>query len=222
MHSYIAIQNTYHIFEMALFINNTLHDTIHEDKRHTSKLFIPLLNELLTRNKITLGSLSFCAVNCGPGPFSTLRSIIASANGLHCATNIPLIGIDGLDATFLEFYNPNYQHTVVLLNAFNNEIYYLIADGEQIIRKGYKKIDLFLEHIEHTYPAPVNFIGNGIALHQDLIKNVLGDNAVIADPLPEFCSLETIAHMGLHAFKANNYSDDYLMPLHLKKHAVEL
>lgn len=222
MHSYIAIQNTYHIFEMALFINNTLHDTIHEDKRHTSKLFIPLLNELLTRNKITLASLSFCAVNCGPGPFSTLRSIIASANGLHCATNIPLIGIDGLDATFLEFYNPNYQHTVVLLNAFNNEVYYLIADGKQIIRKGYKKIDLFLEHIKHTYPAPVNFIGNGIALHQDLIKNVLGDNAVIADPLPEFCSLETIAQMGLHAFKTNNYTNDYLMPLHLKKHAVEL
>jgi tRNA threonylcarbamoyladenosine biosynthesis protein TsaB len=253
MHSYIAIQNTYEIFEMALFINNTLHDTIHEDKRHTSKLFIPLLDQLLTRNNIDFTSLSFCAVNCGPGPFSTLRSIIASVNGLHCATNIPLIGIDGLDALFLEFYNPTYQHTIVLLNAFNNEVYYLIADGDQIISKGYKKIDAFLEHIKHqaytrltsparpecppklyakedvskdsdggTYSAPVNFIGNGVALHHDLIKNVLGDNAVIADPIPAFCSLETIAHMGLQAFKANSYTDGYLMPLHLKKHAVEL
>jgi tRNA threonylcarbamoyladenosine biosynthesis protein TsaB len=207
---------------MALFINNKLQDAVHEDKRHTSKLFIPLLNQLLTRNNITLTSLSFCAVNCGPGPFSTLRSIIASVNGLHCATNIPLIGIDGLDAIFLEFYNPTYEHTIVLLNAFNNEIYYLIADGNHILNKGYQKIDTFLEQIKHTYPGPINFIGNGISLHQDLINNVLGNNAVIADTIPEFCSIETIAHMGLQAFKHNNYTTDYLMPLHLKKHAVEL
>lgn len=222
MHSYIAIQNTYDIFEMALFINNTLHDTIQEDKRHTSKMFIPLLDQLLTRNNITLASLAFCAVNCGPGPFSTLRSVIASVNGLHAATNIPLIGVDGLDATFLEFYDSNYQHTVVLINAFNNEIYYLIADGKQIISKGYQKIDTFLEQIKKTYPAPINFIGNGVTLHHNLITNVLGDNAVIANPIPQICSLTTIAHMGLEAFKVNNYTTDYLMPLHLKKHAVEL
>ena len=133
MHSYIAIQNTYHIFEMALFINNQLHDQIHEDKRHTSSLFIPLLEQLLNRNNISLSSLDFCAVNCGPGPFSTLRSIIASANGLYFATKIPLIGIDGLDATFTEYYQSQYHYTIILLNAFNNDVYYLIAQEEPII-----------------------------------------------------------------------------------------
>jgi len=234
MHSYIAIQNTYDIFEMALFINNELVDHVHEDKRHTSKMFIPLLDQLCTRNNINFSDVSFCAVNCGPGPFSTLRSIIASVNGLRAATNIPLIGIDGLDATFLEFYDNTYQNTVVLLNAFNNEVYYLIftpstlgfdGDPKKEVRtavKGYKKIDAFLEHIKHTYSAPVNFVGNGVSLHQDLIKNLLGANAVLADPIPEFCSIKTIAYMGLQAFKANNYTNDYLIPLHLKKHAVEL
>lgn len=101
-------------------------------------------------------------------------------------------------------------------------MYYLIADGDQIVSKGYKKIDAFLEQIKSAYPSPVNFIGNGVSLHHTLIKNVLGDNAVLADPVPAFCSLTTIGHMGLQAFKTNNYTDDYLMPLHLKKHAVEL
>jgi tRNA threonylcarbamoyladenosine biosynthesis protein TsaB len=230
---YLAIQNTYDIFEMALFINKTLVDHIQEDKRHTSKLFIPLLDQLLTKNNIDLSSISFCAVNCGPGPFSTLRSIIASANGIHFGTGIPLIGIDGLDATFIEFYKPQYHYTIILLNAFNNDIYYLIAQDKQILSKGYKKIDAFLEHIKHTYPclpsealcegwAPVNFIGNGALLHQNLINNVLGANAVIADPTPAYCSIQTIAALGLQAFETNNYTTDYLMPLHLKKHAVEL
>jgi tRNA threonylcarbamoyladenosine biosynthesis protein TsaB len=222
MHSYIAIQNTYDTFAMALFINNKPVDQLSEDKRHTSKLLIPLLDQLLARNNIKFSDLSFCVVNCGPGPFSTLRSIIASVNGLHLATNIPLIGIDGLDATFLEFYNPNYNHTVVLLNAFNNEVYYLIADGEQIVSKGYKKIDTFLDDLKQKYPAPINFIGNGVTLHHDLIIKTCGTNATIKQNNPPMCSLETIGRLGLEKFMHENKLDGYLMPLHLKKHAVEL
>jgi tRNA threonylcarbamoyladenosine biosynthesis protein TsaB len=222
MHSYIAIQNTYHIFEIALIINNTMYDTIHEDKRHASKLFIPLLDQLLTKNNRTLESLSFCAVNCGPGPFSTLRSIIACANGLKCATNIPLISVDGLDALFLETYNPDYPYTIILLNAFNNDIYYLIAHHNTIVSKGYKKIDAFLDYIKQTYLTHlINFVGNGVSLHQNLIKSFLGPQAIIAEPIIEFCSINTVARLGLHAFETNNYTPGYLMPLHLKKHAVE-
>lgn len=226
MHSYIAIQNTYDIFEMALFINNKRIDYVHEDKRHTSKMFIPLLDQLCIRNNITMSDVLFCAVNCGPGPFSTLRSIIASVNGLHAATNIPFIGIDGLDATFIELYDNKYENTVVLLNAFNNEVYYLTAQGSQILTKGYQKIDVFLNSVR-SEPVEenerlINFIGNGVTLHQSLIKEILGNNAVIKEPNQPMCSIETIGKLGLEKFIQNNRSNGYLMPLHLKKHAVEL
>jgi tRNA threonylcarbamoyladenosine biosynthesis protein TsaB len=199
MNIYIAIQHTYDTFEMALFIEGKLIDKIQEDKRHTSKLFIPLLQQLLSKNAITFAELSFCAVNCGPGPFSTLRSILASVNGLHCATNIPLIGIDGLEATLKEFGNPDSDTNIVLLNAFNNESYYLIAQGGNIMATGYKNIDLLLNEIENQFPENnVHIIDNKI------------------------CSLETIAKMGYKKFKTHEYKTDYLMPLHLKKHTVEL
>lgn len=223
MHSYIAIQNTYDIFEIALFNDNNLIDHLHEDKRYTSKMFIPLLDQLCVRNNIQFSHLSFCAVNCGPGPFSTLRSIIASVNGLHLATNVPLIGIDGLDATFLEFYDKTYQNTVVLLNAFNNEMYYLIAQQDQVINKGYKKIDVFLNEIAQQYHnQPIHFIGNGVTLYFNLIKQIYGDNAITKTIIPDMCSLKTIGALGLQAFLNNQYTSGYLMPLHLKKHAVEL
>ena len=223
MHHYIAIQNTYDIFEMALFINNKRTDYLHEDKRHASKLFIPLLDQLCIRNTIQLSDLSFCAVNCGPGPFSTLRSIIASVNGLHSATNIPLIGIDGLDATFLELYDNTYANTIVLLNAFNNEVYYLIAHQDQILTKGYKNIALFLTEIKQGYSdQPIHFIGNGTTLHHDLIKQTCGNNAIIKQNNPPMCSVETIGRLGLEKFIQQDKGHGYLMPLHLKKHAVEL
>ncbi len=232
MHSYIAVQNTYEVFEIALFINNELISKKRENKYNASKLFIPLLDELLTQNNAKISDFDFCAVNCGPGPFSTLRSIIASVNGLHFATNIPLVGIDGLDATFLEFYDSNYQHTIVLINAFNNEVYYLIADGKQIISKGYQKIDTFLEQIKKTYPslpsealcegrAPVNFIGNGVTLHQSLIQEQLGNNVIIAEPNPAMCSVEMIGKIGLEKWPLQQGATGPVMPLHLKKHSVE-
>jgi tRNA threonylcarbamoyladenosine biosynthesis protein TsaB len=252
MHSYIAIQNTYDVFEIALFINHKLAcpskpclpfealaeegrsrvDKKREDKHNTSKLFIPILDELLTKNSAKISDFDFCAVNCGPGPFSTLRSIIASVNGLHFATNIPLIGIDGLEATFLEFYDNTYEHTVVLLNAFNNEVYYLIAHRDQILTKGYQKIDLFLQKIKHEIPAPLNFIGNGATLHQALIQETLGNNVVIKELNPSMCSIEIIARLGLKKWLLKQGTTDlsdealaksgFVMPLHLKKHAVEL
>jgi len=196
---YIAVQNTHEVFEMALFINNTLHDQVSEDKRHTSKLLIPLLDQLLIRNNITISDLSFCAVNCGPGPFSTLRSIIASVNGLHLATNIPLISIDGLEATFLEFRDNYHENTVVLLNAFNNESYYLIAHGDTIVATGYKKTELLQQEIAEQFSAKtVTIVDNKI------------------------CSVDTIGRLGYEKFMAQGPASGYLMPLHLKKHPVEL
>src|SRR5262249_47947798 len=142
--------------------------------------------------------LSFCAVNCGPAPFSTLRSIIASVNGLHCATNIPLISIDGLEATFLEFYDQSYENTIVLLNAFNHESYYLIAQNKQILHTGYKKTEVLFTEIEQTFPAStINIIDNKI------------------------CSIETIGKMGYEKY-VNKAISGYLAPLYLKKHPVEL
>jgi len=198
-YTYLAIQHTYETFEMALFIDNQYVDKISEDKRHTSKLFIPLLQQLLSKNAISFAELSFCAVNCGPGPFSTLRSILASVNGLHTATNIPLIDIDGLEATFLEFYDPTYENTIVLLNAFNNESYYLIATGDKVKSTGYKNTDLLMQEIEEQFPAStINIIDN------------------------KMCSIETIGRLGYEKFMAQGAGSGYLMPLHLKKHPVEL
>ena len=56
---HLAIQHTYDTFEIALFINHKLVDKISDDKRHTSKLFIPHLQQLLSKNAISFAELSF-------------------------------------------------------------------------------------------------------------------------------------------------------------------
>src|SRR5579871_3098330 len=139
MPRYIAIQQADQVIEIALF-NDEIHiDKISDDKQYTSKFFLLMLEQLLSRNELTLTDITFCAVNCGPGPFSTIRSILASVNGLHCATGISLISVDGLEARFVEFREPAYTYTLILVDAFNDESYYLLASGDRILATGYKK-----------------------------------------------------------------------------------
>ena len=223
MHKYLAIQSTYDSFEIGFFINNELCDSIRDDKWHTSSLLIPYIEQLMTRHAVTLNDISFITVNCGPAPFSSLRSLLATVNGLHYATKIPLISLDGLKATFSEFYDPVYENTVTLLNAFNNELYYLVAHKEKIIREGYKDALSLFNELHETIPSFefIHFFGNGTALHKEQIEKIFGSYAVVNHPIPQMCSLGFLGYLGLAAFKSNEYEGGYLKPLHLKKHPVE-
>lgn len=227
MHSYIIIHHTSETFEVALFINNKIHEHHHEDKRLASKRLIPLIDAMLTKNNLSLAQLSFIGINQGPGLFSTLRSIIATANALHFAANIPLVGIDALNATGLEFYDPAHEYNVTLLNACNNEVYYTIMHHKKTIAQGYDTIEHFLQTLTSSLARAsqntqqtIQFIGNGTDMYQETIKKTPGIHAVIPETIPLLCSIHMIAKLAQEKYDAGEYSS-YLFPLHLKKHAVE-
>jgi len=121
---FLSIQNTYNELELALIRDETVLISLADDKMRASKDLIPLVNYVCEKTKIHLRDLNFIAVNQGPGPFTTLRVVIASVNGLAYGAKIPLVGIDGLDALLLEHSDPAYPHTIALLNAFTNDVYF--------------------------------------------------------------------------------------------------
>ncbi len=233
---FLAVQNTYKEFELALFQGYECIATLHEDNKLASKKLIPLLKELLSKNQKTLNDLSFIAVNQGPGPFTTLRTIIASVNGLSFATHIPLIGIDGLLALLEEYQNPEYPDTIALLNAFNKDVYFAIEKPGKKIETGYKNIYDFLTDISGTPPAVQNFktnvqevtvqetirfIGNGTDMYKDVIQEALQDNAYIPETIPQTCSINQIAKIGLAFWNKQQDLTDQLLPLYLKKHPAQ-
>jgi tRNA threonylcarbamoyl adenosine modification protein YeaZ len=222
MHSYIIIHNTYETFEVALFINDVLQQILINDKRLVSKMLISCIDTLVKKNTIAFSELSFIGINQGPGLFSTLRSIISTVNGLHFATNMPLIGIDALEATALEFYDETCPYTIVLLDAFNHEIYYMIIKDKTVIQKGYDKIDIFLKNIVEKYDShSIRFIGKGTQLYKNSIIDIY-KNSIVPDTIPQLCSLQTIATLALNTFIKQREGHGYLFPLYLKKHPVEL
>ena len=156
------------------------------DKKLVSAFLMQSILELLVEHTLKFSDLSFISAHSGPAPFTTLRVGIATANGIGFATGLPLIGINGLEALSLLY--PEYT---VILNAFCDDIY-IGKNGETSC----ENIDIFLQQQAAIITEPVTYIGNGVALHHEKIKSVLGRKVHLLADYPYEADIEVIAQAG--------------------------
>ncbi len=217
---FLAIQNTYTNLTIALMNGSTIIDSRSCDKKEATGSFIPLLDDLLTTHNLTLSSCAFIAVNYGPGPFTTLRVVISSVNGLSFTHQIPLIGIDALEAMAYEYNDPQYPNTIIMLNAFGGDAYYGIIINNKLHECGALSPEKIIKKIEHINGV-IRFIGNGVPLYKETIM-ALRPDAHIPNPLPEYCSIATIGICGLTQFERQSQPTYQLMPRYIKKGLGEI
>lgn len=216
MIQFLAIQSTYTHLQLATFQESTLIETREVDKFHATKKCIVALQELLSVSGLSFGQLSFIAANQGPGPFTTLRVAISLINGLSFATKIPLIGINGLEAFATEYENHHTQCTVILLNAFAHDIYYLIKE-EANIRQGCMPIELLMQELSQKNSATsILFLGNGVDKYKADLFARFGNRAQFIESNPATVSIKQIGLLGLDYFKKDNPTSTQLQPLYIK------
>ena len=214
---FVSMQSTYQFVECALYNENKQIACISIEKKDAGSALIPRLDQLLENHKVSVNDVSFFAVNQGPAPFTTLRVVISTANGISFATGIPLIGIDGLDALLAQVYDPECLPTVVILDAFAHDVYFAIQDKETI-SKGCMPINDFLDDLKNRYPAHViRFVGNGCSVFKNEIKEILGDKAFISESPIDVCSLEYISSIALERYQNKENLISQVVPLYLKR-----
>jgi len=222
MTKFLCVQHVQDGIEVALFQDQTIIQKVFEDKKRSSKYFVPTLNTLLQDCATTLGDLSFIAANRGPGPFTTLRVVLASVNGLALASNKPLIGIDGLDALLLEHRKPECPLNIALLDAYSKDVYYGIdyKDNPEF-QKGYKNISVFLAELQNFAKEQENnshiyFMGNGAEKYKEDIVAIFGDKVLFGTPIIPHCSIEQVGKMAFAKWEKQEGLTDQLLPLYLK------
>jgi tRNA threonylcarbamoyladenosine biosynthesis protein TsaB len=96
-----------------------------------AKIILPLLNDLLKSENITLNQLDAIAFGCGPGSFTGVRIAVSAAQGLAYATGKPLISISSLAATAQAAYqNLGWTQLLVAIDARMNEVYWAAYEVE--------------------------------------------------------------------------------------------
>lgn len=217
---FVALQGSYTGLSLALFEHDhCLEKRIYTDKKASSHL-VPFLDQLLYDHELTLNDLNFLAVDKGPGAFTSLRVTLATVNGIALSKKIMLVGISGLEALYRQIMlkEPAVKttSTLILLNAYNNDCYYLFssqkhthdyeigcASIETIITKYAEKPD---------QQTPLYCAGNALLLHKQLILEQLSPTRTVIMLSDELADAQSI---GLCALE-NPEKVACIEPLYLK------
>lgn len=171
--------------------------------------------ELFTECNLKLKELSGIAVSMGPGSFTGLRVGLAYAKGICFALDIPLFGIDSLEALA---HSAGYSEKLIapMIHAKGDEIYIAsfryINDKLKRITPG-SLID-FRDALNLIKDEPL-FIGSGYNRHKNDLKKVFADYSEI-EVHAETTTVIQVAKLGYSAFLAGksvnllNFEPKYL------------
>lgn len=99
-----------------------------EDTRTHAEVLAPGIQKILTTAEVTAADIDALVVGVGPGPFTGLRSGIATARSLAFAWNKPLHGVMSLDAiaveAALDAWRLGIDEFIVATDARRKEVYW--------------------------------------------------------------------------------------------------
>ena len=149
--------------------------TVNYKKTHSQTL-LPMLDEISRMIELDLESIDAIAVAAGPGSFTGLRIGSATAKGLGLALNKPLIGVPTVEALAYNLYDvPGF--ICPIMDARRRQVYTGIYSFEQHQMKTIKEqtamgIEELAEELNQRN-QPVIFLGDGVAVYRDTIKEKL-------------------------------------------------
>lgn len=197
---------------------------INHERTHSEQL-MPIIEELLENCRISIREIDAVAVASGPGSFTGLRIGAATAKGLAHAHNKKLIGVPTLDG--LAFNLPYCQGIICpIMDARRNQVYtalYKWARGSFYKLKPHAAMALseLLEELK-TGEEAVVFLGDGVPVHREAIKDMLGERARFAPGNADRQRASSIAALAMEALKrGEGGSGDDFVPFYLRKSQAE-
>ena len=146
------------------------------ENAHSAKL-LRLIEGLLQILALRVDQLQAVAVSAGPGSYTGLRIGVSTAKGICFAQDIPLIGVDTLEAianSVREFAEPQ-SYIIPMMDARRSEVYTAIIGGEgSVMKPSYPLVvetNPFLELLESNR---VYFVGDGVGKLKTILNHPNG------------------------------------------------
>lgn len=185
--------------------NKVLGECITNLKKNHSVRLMPMISQLLDEVEVEPSELKAITVARGPGSYTGVRIGVATAKSMAWALNIPLIGISSLEVlAWNGAYFPG--RIVPFFDARRGQVYtgvYHQAPGGGVCLAEAERIVLLEQVLEEwkaaDAQASILFLSDDIAIHQDTIQNILGEQALFA---PASYRVPHAAHLAAAGWKA--------------------
>ena len=190
--------------------NGVIAETSLSVKKNHSNIVMPIIDNLFKISDLNINDIDKIAVAIGPGSFTGVRIALGIAKGLAMALNKPLIAVNELD--ILEaIASGNENEIIPLIDARKERVYYKYQNTY---------IDDYLINLISNFDKNKKyvFVGDGAINYTDILKDNLGDNAVILPMYNAFPRASILCELALNKEEANIYT---LEPEYISKSRAE-
>jgi len=215
----LSIESSTKVCSVAIHENGALLGLLelHQDNVHAKKLML-LVEDLMGRVGLKPAELQAIAVSSGPGSYTGLRIGVSIAKGLAFAHEIPLIGVDTLEAMARQVipFAEEGDLIIPMMDARRMEVYMAVFDN--LLRK--------LEPVEprviesnpffgYLNERRVFFLGDGVKKLREILTH---PNSVFLD---KFNSAASVGEVASKKFEERIFEDiAYFEPNYLKEFRV--
>ena len=231
----LSIDTSSKIASIAIIEDGRVLDEMHvlSEEEHSQTL-MPMIEKMFNDNNMDLDEIDLIGCSRGPGSFTGIRIGIATAKAFSDAKNIPLIGIDSLEAlaysVVIEKEN-NDCEILAMINAKNDNVYaatYLVNNGKLNMVKNAEIMNLTETVSYIDFKRQVFIVG---CEDEDSIRRLIQAEASSERAISgNDCSFEfvkdtipTAASIGIAAYEKykNGVVDEIIVPLYLRKPQAE-
>ena len=190
--------------------NGVIAETSLSVKKNHSNIVMPIIDNLFKISDLTINDIDKIAVAIGPGSFTGVRIALGIAKGLAMALNKPLIAVNELD--ILEaIASGNENEIIPLIDARKERVYYKYQN---------KYVDDYLINLISNFDKNKKyiFVGDGAISYKNILKDNLGDNAIVLPMYNAFPRASILCELALNKEEANIYT---LEPEYISKSRAE-
>ncbi len=213
-------------FSIAIQKNDGSADEYNKDEvRNHNEEILPVLQNFLKKNKISLDEINYISLGIGPGSFTALRIAFATIKSICYAKKIPIIGVSSLET--LHENIKNYDGIkAVMIDARKGSIYANIYSNNEKLK----------ENLDLTYDEFINIInsienknktltlcGDGFYKNSEyFINNLTNYKINILENSFNIIKASNTIKLSIPKIESNNFDDIFnLLPLYIRKSEAE-
>ena len=216
-------------FSIALKSDDSIIEINKENiKNHNSEL-IPILDDFLKENKLSLDNIDCIVLGIGPGSFTSIRIAFATIKSICYAKNIKIIGVSSLESLYQNIKSFD-GLKLALIEARKGNVYANIYKDDKKIKENldltYNEIIDLIDSISNKNEI-ITLCGDGFSKNKEFFLESLKNNSKnykINDLDNSFNIIKAsnLILLSESRIKAGNFDDIFsLSPLYLRKSEAE-
>lgn len=166
----LSIDTSNKIASVSVFEdNNLLNEKFSDDQKTHSEKLLPIIDELLKEEGISIGDIDMFAVSVGPGSFTGIRIGVSTVKGIAQALNKKVIAVTSLEGLIEMADNKN---VCAIINARHGNVYTQIKYNNKLLEPDCKSINEVIHELR-DYNEKFIIVGDATIEFEKLLKEDL-------------------------------------------------